>query len=211
MSGARDTVLIGGGGHAQVVAGMLAALGRPVRGFVAPTCKTQLTGIAWLGGDAVLDDIAPGSADMALGIGSAGDAGLRRGLFEALAAKGHALPALAHPSAHVAEGVRLAPGAQVMLGACLQAGAALAENAIVNTGAIVDHDCRIGAHAHVAPGAVLCGGVEVGAGAHVGAGARVIQGIAIGAGAIVGAGAVVLADVAAGATVVGVPAREVAA
>ena len=211
MSSARDTILIGGGGHAHVVAGLLAALGRPVRGFVAPSCRTVLTGIAWLGGDAVLDDIAPGTADMALGVGSAGDVSLRRGLFEALAAQGHALPALVHPSAHVAEGVRLGAGVQVMLGACVQAGVTLGDNALVNTGAIVDHDCRIGAHAHVAPGAVLCGDVTLGEGAHAGAGARVIQGIGIGAGALVGAGAVVLADVAAGARVAGVPAREISA
>lgn len=209
MNAARDTILIGGGGHAHVVAGVLAALGRPVRGFVAPSCKTVLTGIPWLGSDAVLDEVAPGSADMALGVGSVGDSALRRGLFEALMARGHALPALVHPAAHVGEGVRIGPGAQVMLGACVQAGVDLEANALVNTGAIVDHDCRIGAHAHVAPGAVLCGEVSVGEGAHVGAGARVIQGVTIGSGAVIGAGAVVLEDVAPGVTVVGVPAREV--
>jgi len=206
----RDTILIGGGGHAHVVADVLAALGRPVRGFVAPTCKTVLNGIDWLGSDTVLDEVAPGSADMALGVGSTGDSSLRRGLYEKLKGSGHGLPPLVHPSANLASDVRLGDAAQVMLAAAIQAGVAVGANAIINTGAIVDHDCRIGDHVHVAPGAVLCGNVTVGDSAHVGAGARVIQGLTIGAGALIAAGAVVVADVAAGARVAGVPAKPMA-
>ncbi|MEQ8747660.1 NeuD/PglB/VioB family sugar acetyltransferase [Pyruvatibacter sp.] len=206
----RDTILIGGGGHAHVVADVLAALGRPVRGFVAPSCKTVLDGVAWLGSDAVLDELAPGTADLALGIGSTGDVSLRRALFETLKGRGHGLPALVHPTASVARGVRLGDGAQVMLGAAVQAGVVVGVNSIINTGAVVDHDCRIGDHAHVAPGAVLCGNVTVGDASHVGAGARVIQGLTVGAGALIAAGAVVLHDVAPGARVAGVPAREMA-
>jgi len=49
------------------------------------------------------------------------------------------------------------------------------------------------------------------AGASVGSGAVVLGGVRVGAGALVGAGAVVSKDVPAGATVIGVPARAVAA
>ncbi|MGD1935455.1 MAG: NeuD/PglB/VioB family sugar acetyltransferase [Candidatus Phaeomarinobacter sp.] len=204
----RDTILVGGGGHAHVVADVLTALGRPMRGFVAPTGKTALTGVDWLGGDAVLDDVAPGSADLAIGVGSTGDVSIRRTLFEMFRAQRHGLPSLVHPSAHLAADVQVGDAAQVMLGAAVQTGVVIGANTIINTGAIVDHDCRIGDHAHVAPGAVLCGDVTVGEAAHVGAGARVLQGIQIGAGALVAAGAVVIADVADGARVAGVPARD---
>ncbi|WP_428482265.1 acetyltransferase [Pyruvatibacter mobilis] len=204
----RDVVLIGAGGHAHVVADMLAALGRPVRGFIAPTGSTVIEGIDWLGTDDVLAEILPGTADLAMGVGSAGDVSLRRRMFDGLHWAGHLLPALVHPAAAVSGGVSIAPGVQVMLGACVQAGVEIGCNAIINTGAIVDHDCRIGDHAHVAPGAVLCGDVTVGDGAHVGAGARVIQGISIGEDALVAAGAVVISDVAPGARVAGVPAKE---
>lgn len=204
----RDTILIGGGGHAHVVADVLRALGRPIRGFVAPTCKTVLSDVNWLGSDPVLDEVAPGSVDLAIGIGSAGDVSVRRGLFEAFRKQQHSLPALVHPSASLAVAVRVGDAAQVMLGAAVQAGVSIGVNAIVNTGAVVDHDCRIGDHAHVAPGAVLCGDVTVGEAAHIGAGARVIQGISIGAGALVAAGAVVIEDVVEGARVAGVPARH---
>jgi len=208
MAAARDTVLVGGGGHACVVADMLASLGRRVRGFVAPSRGARLDGMAWLGGDDVLERLAPGTTDIALGIGSTGDAALRRGIFDILVRRGHAFPPLVHPSAHLARSVSLGAGAQVMLGAAVQAGVVLDANSIVNTGAIVDHDCHIGAHAHVAPGAVLCGDVRVGDGAHVGAGARILQGVRVGATALIGAGAVVLCDVPQGVRVAGVPARE---
>ncbi|MDW3097074.1 MAG: NeuD/PglB/VioB family sugar acetyltransferase [Alphaproteobacteria bacterium] len=204
----RDTILIGGGGHAHVVADVLSALGRPVRGFVAPSCKTVLEGVDWLGSDAVLDDITPGSADLALGVGSTGDASLRRNLYRKFKEHGHGLPILVHPTASLASSVRLGDAAQVLLGAAIQAGAVIGVNTIINTGAIVDHDCRIGDHAHVAPGAVLCGDVTIGDGAHVGAGARIIQGLSIGAGALVAAGAVVIADVPANGRVAGVPAKD---
>lgn len=207
---ARDTILVGGGGHAHVVADVLAALGRKVRGFVAPANDTLINDIAWLGGDDVLDGLEPGSADIALGVGSAGDVTLRRALFEKLQGAGHGLPMLVHPSANLAADVMLGAGAQVMLGACVQAGVHVGANAILNTGSVVDHDSRIGDHAHVAPGVVLCGDVTVGEAAHIGAGARVIQGIEIGRGALVAAGAVVIENVAEGARVAGVPAREMA-
>jgi len=207
----RDTILVGGGGHAHVVADVLSALGRPIRGFVAPTCKTVLDGVDWLGSDAVLDEVTPGTADLALGVGSTGDVSLRRDLFEKLKGHGHGLPSLVHPTASLASGVRLGDAAQVMLGAAVQAGVVIGVNAIINTGAIVDHDCRIGDHAHIAPGAVLCGNVTVGDAAHIGAGARIIQGLTIGAGALIAAGAVVTRDVDAGARVAGVPAMPMGA
>lgn len=203
-----DVVLVGAGGHAHVVADMLAALGRRLRGYVAPIGSTVLKGTEWLGTDDVLREMTPGTADLVVGVGSAGDVAVRRAIFDLLDGQGHCLPALVHPTGVLARDVTLGAGAQVMLGAAVQAGVTVGRNAIINTGAVVDHDCRIGDHAHVAPGAVLCGDVTVGEAAHVGAGARVIQGVRIGGGALVAAGAVVISDVPDGARVAGVPAKE---
>jgi len=124
---------------------------------------------------------------------------------------GHLHPAafasMVDPTAVVSPSADVAPGAYVGVMAVVQARASIGRGAIVNTRAIVEHDCRLGDDAHLAPGAILCGGVTVGAGVIVGAGAVVLPGRSVGARAIVGAGAVVARDVPSDASVKGVPAR----
>ncbi|GAB4169404.1 MAG: acetyltransferase [Thalassobaculales bacterium] len=200
-------VLLGGGGHARVVAELLRCLGRPVLGIVAPD-PPRFGDLPMLGEAPELD---PAAVALANGIGyPGGDGRARHRAFLDWRGRGFAFPPLVHPSAVLARGIALAAGCQVHAGAVLQPGVELGENVIVNTRAAIDHDCRLGAHAHVAPGAVLCGGVAVGEGAVVGAGAVLLPGVTIGAGAVVAAGAVVTADVTAGARVAGVPAKILA-
>ncbi len=202
-------VLLGAGGHARSLLGLLAARDLRVAGYIAPVASSGNwpEGCSWLGDDAALDGLDPSGVALVNGLGSTGSIALRRKVFDAARARGFAFPTLVHPSVIRAEDVILGDGAQVLAGAILQAGATVGENALLNTGCIVDHNCAIGAHAHLAPGVILSGGVRIGSGVHVGTGAVVIQGVSIGAGAIVGAGAVVLRDVAPSVTVVGNPAR----
>lgn len=202
-------VLLGAGGHARSLLGLLAARGLRATGCIAPTAPSGdwPEGCSWLGDDAVLEALDSSKVALVNGLGSTGSTALRRKVFDAARARGFAFPPVVHPSVIQAVDVILDDGAQVLAGAILQAGVKVGENALLNTGCIVDHDCAIGAHAHLAPGVTLSGGVHIGSGVHVGTGAVVIQGVSIGDGAIVGAGAVVLRDVAPGVTVVGNPAR----
>lgn len=201
-------VLLGGGGHAVVVAEALRTMGLALEGVVAREPPAGLlAGLPYLGDDAVLL-VRPGPRPrLANGIGGTAPGGPRRAVFETLRAAGYDVITVIHAAAIVTAGVVLGPGAQVMAGAVIQPGARLGANALVNTGACVDHGCVLGDHVHVAPRAVLSGDVTVGAGSHVGTGATVIQGIRIGAGCRIAAGAVVVRDVPDGATVMGVPAR----
>lgn len=203
-------VLLGVGGHARSLLGLLAACGLRATGCIAPAAPAEgwPEGCPWLGDDAVLEALDPSELALVNGLGSTGSNTLRRKVFDAAVARGFAFPPIVHPSVLRAEDVTLADGSQVLAGAILQAGVTVGENALLNTGCIVDHDCAIGAHAHLAPGVILSGGVRIGSGVHVGTGAMVIQSVSIGDGAIVGAGAVVLRDVAPGVTVVGNPARS---
>lgn len=204
-------VLAGAGGHARVVADLVASAGRHrVAGAVDPRASAGGPGLRVLGGDDALPGLLRrGVRAAAVGVGSAGDTSARARLRRRLLELGFQTPALVHPRATVARGAAIAPGVQVMAGAVVNAGASVLAGAVVNTGAIVEHDCVLGEDCFVGPGAVLGGDVIVGAGAFVGLGARVRQGVRIGAGALIGMGAVVVADVRAGATVLGVPAREV--
>jgi sugar O-acyltransferase (sialic acid O-acetyltransferase NeuD family) len=202
-------VILGAGGHARSLLGLLEACALTVAGCIAPAAPPAgwPNGCPWLGDDAALCGFDPAQVALVNGLGSTGPTETRQRVFEAARARGFGFPALVHPSAILARDVTLAVGTQVLAGAILQAGVKVAENTLLNTGCIVDHDCYIGPHVHLAPGVTVSGGVRIGAGAHLGTAATIIQGLRIGAEAVVGAGAVVTKDVPPGATVIGNPAR----
>lgn len=211
MSGGIPVIIIGAGGHAKVLAALLDAVGAPVLGFTdndPARLGGEVLGHPVLGDDAVIDDHAPSSVELAVGVGSTRACTVRREIHDAFAAKGYRFRTCVHPAAWVSPDARIGAGAQIMAGAIVQPGCTIGAGAIVNTRATVDHDCRIGAHAHVAPGAVLNGSVSVGADTHVGAASVVLQNLTLGKRVTVGAGAVVTKNIADGSSVAGVPARN---
>ncbi|MCQ8102843.1 acetyltransferase [Methylomonas sp. SURF-2] len=194
----RPVVLLGGGGHARVLASMLRRLEVEILGVVDPRFPvgSDCFGVSVLGDDSALCAYSPKQVGLINGIGSLpGDSGVRERLFCRYSEKGYRFDSVIDPQAFVAAEAELMQGVQVMAGVIIQTGAKIASNCIVNSGAIVEHDCRIGRHVHIAPGAVLSGGVEVGDNVHIGSGAVVIQNIRIGSGSIVGAGGIVTRDV----------------
>jgi len=209
-------VVIGAGGHAQVVLDILRDREQPAPCVLldrdASLWGTEVMGVPILGGDDLLPMLAQnGARDFAVGVASAGVPRLRAQLYEmALAAGLHPIDVI-HPRAVRSKWTDAGRGLQMFPGSVVNAGAILGENVTLNTGAIVEHGCRIGDHAHIATGARLAGNVKVGRSAFIGAGAVVRHEIAIGAEAVVGAGAVVIRDVAAGDVVVGNPARVLGA
>lgn len=209
-TGEKPFIILGGGGHAKVVASMLRQLGRSVLGYTDPNPKTILDEqTEYLGTDDILATYDSDDVHYAIGLGSIGPVDARRRLFTEQHDRGASFPALVHPFATVAPEATLGAGAQVMAGAVVQAGATIQQNVLVNTGATIDHDCTVGAHTHIAPGCTLSGSVTVEEKVHIGTGATVIQGCTIGKRSVVGAGAVVLENVKAGVTVVGVPAHPI--
>jgi len=203
---------LGAGGHAKVVLEALLAIGgAEVRGLLDP-CPAlhgqQILGVPVLGDDSLLSQLKEqGITGFFMGVGSVGDARLRRRLFAWALGLGFDAITVIHPRAVVSPSVVVGRGTCIFAGAVVNAAACLGENVIVNTGAVVEHDCQLGDHVHVATGACLGGGVMVGSGSHIGLGACVREGIRIGRDALVGAGAVVVEDVQDEVVVVGVPAR----
>lgn len=113
-----------------------------------------------------------------------------------------------HPGAvWIATGVELGAGTVIHAGASVGVYARIGMHGYVSHGALVGHDSVLGDGAAVMPGASLSGGVRLGRGVMVGSGAVILEGLAVGDGARIGANAVVTKDVAAGATVVGIPAQ----
>ncbi|QMV41701.1 acetyltransferase [Cohnella cholangitidis] len=207
----KSCIVIGGGGHAKVLIDMLNRNGYNIVGYSAlsPSNQEVFRELAYLNAEIDLDSKEFSTIALFNGIGSTGNPKKRKEVFEQWTRKGYPFPAIVHPLAFVADDVRLADGAQVMVGAIVQPSSSVGENSIINTKSSVDHDCFVGNHVHISPGAVLCGDVCVEDEAHIGAGAIIKQGIRVGMGSIVGAGAVVVNNIRPGTTVVGIPAREV--
>jgi sugar O-acyltransferase (sialic acid O-acetyltransferase NeuD family) len=136
-----------------------------------------------------------------------GDNRGRKDVYERVRQAGHRFANAIHPSAILAQHVRLGENVVIAAGVIVNIQAQIGDNVILNTGASVDHDGAIGDHAHLAPGTCLAGYVTVDEGALLGTGVRAIPGVHVGAWATCGAGAVLVRDVEAGHTVVGVPAR----
>ncbi|MDP1662625.1 MAG: acetyltransferase [Phycisphaerales bacterium] len=212
-------MLIGGGGHAIVVAeaARMATPPHPIDGFLddhpaaplaailidlphpypAPSCLGPLEAVAVIGEREWM---------IALGDVRARRAAIKRmGVAGASGFNGWATTVV-HPTAIVSPSALIGGGTYIGPGAIVHARARVGAHCIINSGAIVEHDCSLDENVHIAPGAVLAGGVRVGRDALIGLGSRVLPQVRIGHLAVVGAGAVVLGDVGDGVTVVGVPA-----
>lgn len=144
-----------------------------------------------------------------LGLVSIGDNNNRQAVFKSVQSAGHGLINAIHPSAIIAESVRMGVGNVVVAGTVINPDTSIGDNTIINTAATIDHDCTVGSHVHIAPGCHVCGHVQIGNSVLIGAGSTIIPMINIGEGAVIGAGSTVTKNVKAGTTVVGSPARVI--
>ncbi len=206
-------VILGAGGHAQVVADILLRMAE-AGGRLEPLgylddnpalAGRQFLGLPMLGALSDLPNILHDAIIVAIG-----DNATRRRLFGQMQAQGERFAMACHPSAAVAPDVAVGPGTMICAGAVVNPGSAIGANVILNTGCTVDHHNRVSDHAHLAPGVHTGGEVSIGEGVFVGIGATVIPGRTLGAWSTVGAGSLVTKDLAAGVTAVGMPARIVA-
>lgn len=197
-------VLIGGGGHAAVLADILFSQQRKILAVVSVSeniARNVLGEIERLVNDDQVRKFDPNKVRLVNGIGSVPGNNLRQEIYQKFTGMGYKFENVISERAFVSSYVKLAEGVQIMQGAIIQVGAAIGANSIVNTSATIDHDCIIGNHNHIAPSATLSGGVVTHESVHIGTGANIIQLITIGKCAVVGAGATVTKDVSSGKTV----------
>lgn len=213
MAREPEFIMIGGGGHALVVA--QAALQGGVERIAVyddnPNCVAVTRfRLRPAGSFAKLFEKLPELPEKQLPgpvIIAVGDLALRRSLIDRLGPQDFTtVSALAEDDVDPGA-IELGVGVYLGVRCVLQPFCTIGDHAIINTAAIIEHECVIGENAHIAPGAVLGGNVTIGRDTLVGLGSRVLPGIKVGSGCVIGAGAVVTKDVADGATVIGCPAR----
>lgn len=207
----KPLLILGGGGHAQVLIDNLKKLNSEIIGITDPKLSkgSLILDVPVLGGDDEVLSYSVETVYLVNGVGSVKDSTFRQNIFNKFKPKGYCFASVVHPSAVLPSEIQLSEGVQIMAGAIIQSGSKVGVNTILNTRCVVDHNCVIGDHVHVAPGGILSGSVCVGDNSHIGTGAVVIQGVKIGESCLVGAGSVVVKDIPPGTKVVGVPAKPV--
>jgi acetyltransferase EpsM len=210
ISNCDRLIILGAGGHGQVVADILLAMngtgrGGTIVGFLdddPALWQRQFLGIPVLG---ALCDLP--AIDHELVVVAIGDNGRRMQIGQGLGTQGRRFLTAVHPAAVLGARVKIGAGTVICPGVVVNTAAQVGDGVILNTGAIVEHHCTIGDFSHVAPGARLGGEVIIGETCFIGMGATLLPGIEVGDGAIVGAGATVTQNVKEGSTVIGTPAR----
>lgn len=206
-------VLLGGGGHASDVLGLIEFINSR-----APTWNVigvgddspeprhdrfEGRGVPFLG---TIDQAIAASAGARF-LATVGFPEGRRIVAERAQRAGLRAATLIDPRIARGTGVQIAEGCVVLDGVHLSPLCRLGRHVYVSTGAIVGHDTVVGDYASLMPACAVSGDVVIGEGVLIGLTASISQGIHIGRDARVGAGAVVVRDVEAGTTVTGVPAK----
>ena len=199
----EQTVIIGAGGHARVIADILYCLNIPLLGFLDDDDAVRFPGQNILGrvGD------AHHFFDQAWFIIGIGRNALRETIAIDYASKARFLTAV-HPNAVVAKSAVLGIGTVVMAGAVVNPGAVIGKHVIINTAATVDHDCVLEDYVHLSPGVHLSGTVHVGKRCWLGTGSVVVNNVSLAPDCVVGAGAAVVENLTKSGVYVGVPARK---
>lgn len=210
MKDSKRLLILGGGGHAAIVAEAATNSGWSLEGYLddSSTSKgNKLNNASHLGGISDLRNVLSALAGDIRVHAAIGSTKLREKWLD-LAGNKVAGPII-HPSAIVSETATIKEGVFIGPGAVVNVGALVERGVIVNSAAIVEHDCLLDAFCHIAPGAVLGGSVRIGRGSLIGINASVLPGITIGYESILGAGAVAVNNITDCVTAVGAPAQVV--
>lgn len=206
-----EIVIIGTGGMAKELWGMLTDMGETVAGFVMEDYSMlgfwnrdnpQFCGLPVLGVDSWFVSERP-ACDVVIANGSPK---VRRKIREYYEGSCHRWPSFVHPAAHLFGRVSVGGGSTIMPGGVIMPDTEIGRYVHLNMGATIGHDVTIGDYCVVNHNAGISGNVRIGQGVLIGAGATIIEGHMIGDGATIGAGAVVTKDIPAGETWIGVPA-----
>lgn len=177
-------VIVGTGGFAVELAGLLRDAQWDVRGFVGPQPDRDLPGDR-LGDDDALAEAHAGSEVFV----AVGDPTTRRRLCEAVVGLGRNVAGFRHPAAHIDPTANLGEGSVVYPNATIHADVVLGRSVLVNSNATIGHETAVGDYVNIGPGAALGGCVTLGEGAYVGIGACLIERLNVAPGATIGAGA----------------------
>ena len=212
----RDLIIYGAGGFGRETALMIRQINahKPTWNVIG-FCDDRLRkgeiihGLPLVGG---MSELNTHAKPVAVAIAVA-DPTVRKGIRERIKSTVIDFPVLIHPSAMTGdqERNRIEEGSIVTAGNIFTTDIHIKSFVIINLCCTIGHDVIIHEFCSVMPGCSLSGTVTLGPQVLVGTGASILPGLTVGEKSRVGAGAVVTQNVAPGQTVVGIPAKPVAA
>lgn len=199
----HDLIIIGGGGHAKVIADIASLNGYKILGFLDDNpAITKLLDFDKLG---KIDD-AHLFADKAQFIIAIGNNAVRKEIAEKY---NLSFATLVHPTAVIGSQVEIGKGTVVMPAVVINSSSKIGEHCIINSASVIEHDNTIDNFTHISPNAALCGTVKIGKNCHIGANATIINNTNICDNCIIGAGAVVTKNIENSGTYIGIPAKVI--
>ena len=206
----KKIIIIGSGGHAQVVIDIIQEMG----GFeIYGITSNSLTkgdffcGYPVLGNDSVLNDLNSKDYLVAIGIGGFTNNLLRKKIYLNIKELGYDFINVIHPSAIISKTAKLGEAVVIFAGVIVNPGSYIGNNSILATGCSVDHNTIINDHVLISAGAVIGASIEIEEGSLIALGGKIVSGIKIGKECLIAAGAVVVNDLPEKSKVFGIPAK----
>lgn len=202
-------VIIGAGGQAQVVAGILNQDPQvSIEGFIDIDARKKgklIDGKPILGSHRLLPKLKRVGIKHA--IVAIGDNKIRKQRFIELKKTGFTIINAIDPSANIKKKVSLGEGIVIAPGVNISFNVAIGDNCIINTASVIEHNTKIGSHSHIGPNVAIAGATSIGKEVFIGIGASIANFLKIGDRVIIGAGSVVLNNLPDDVTAIGSPAK----
>lgn len=192
----KPLVIVGTGMQAELIDYYFALEGRRTAAYVLDPeylREDSFHGCPVLGFDEARRRFPPHTHDLFVSIGFTATAARKRWFLAAQAA-GYVLPSYVHPTASVADNVRVGANTLIRDLAVVCPFVQLGDDIFIAPHVCFGHHCRVGSHSFFAAGTVLAGAVEIGEGCFVGVNATFRDRVRVGDGCIIGASALIMED-----------------
>lgn len=193
----RPLLIVGVGLLAEQMQFYFETLGaRPIDAFVLDPDyirEPQFLGRPVLDRSEALQRFGPDTHDAFVAIGFLATRARQR-WFESMQAAGYRLASYVHPSASVAQNVRVGANTLIQEQVVVAPFAQLGEDVMLCPQVGINHHTRVGAHSFFAPSAVVAGQAIIGERCFIGTHATIRDRVHVGDDCVVGAGAVIMHD-----------------
>lgn len=186
--------LVGSGGHATSLIGILSALDIKVDYVVDIKEKIEnpyFENYQYIQLNEFFLKIKNYEVKVINGLGMNKPLDKRYNLYTELSSLGYKFIKTIHPSVITHVDTYIDDGVQIFANCVIQNNTIIKSNTIVNTSVSIDHDSIIHENCHICPGVIICGHVEIGSNSMIGAGSIILPGSKIAESTLVKAGSVI--------------------